>query len=132
MEDGEKAKLQDTLLLESVIDKKSALLFSAPSRNLKKIRGFFKSVKINAPIEIDLTQSINDFVSAVGECKDVGFVLCCIDKNDINDIIPKLSFATGHFGKENVCIIFKEMNLEISAFAKSIGVPFDTYTGLGL
>lgn len=130
--------LKETLICNLIIGKRILILhesskskhhFMALQETLQNIAGCEVSepfeLKEN-PIElIKLLQSNNKF----------NYVFYCLSKsNDTFGIISMLMYLIGHFGIENVCVVYDAVNenKEITNIANKWNVSYDSYIGLGL
>ncbi|MDR0918614.1 MAG: hypothetical protein LBM93_05120 [Oscillospiraceae bacterium] len=67
--------------------------------------------------------------------KNIDFVLCCLSKiNNYQNIIAKLMYLIGCFGKDKICIIYDNdhMNSDFLSFLNNWAIIRDTYEGLNI
>jgi hypothetical protein len=83
---------------------------------------------------IDFTQTLESYISAVSKYEIANLVVFCLNECtcDTEEIKSILTYAIGRFGR-NLCIInHKGLSSDVESFARSMKIPFDSFSKLGI
>lgn len=129
--------LKENLIYDFIIGKRILLLHE----NLKSEHIIALKKKLRSIIDcevyelFELGQDPKEFISSLQTRNKVDFVFYCLSNSkDAILIISMLMYLIGHFGKENVCVVYDtdNENKEISAIMNKWNISHDSYIGLGL
>jgi hypothetical protein len=134
-------RINEAILNDFVQNKSILLIFeneNSTSKRTRQIRKRLGDIKSCEVIE-DLTfsQSIFDFVKNLDEKavkpQNIDFVLCCLSKiENYQDIITKISYLAGRFGRDKLCVLYDNENSVILSFLTELNIITDSYNGVGI
>ncbi|MDR0918966.1 MAG: hypothetical protein LBM93_06905 [Oscillospiraceae bacterium] len=132
------SRINNAILNYFVENKKILLISEEDESNTSRINtikqslGTIKGVKIFSRT-FDYFENESD--NAEIKSKDIDFVLCCLSKiTNYQNIIAKLMYLIGCFGKDEICIIYDNeyMNSDFLSFLNNWAIVNDTYSGLNI
>lgn len=81
----------------------------------------------------ELSEEPENLVEMLETNSNFKFAILCLTKlNDKIAINSMLMFLIGYFGVDNICVICSNEDERISRIAQKLGIPYDSYMGLGL
>lgn len=130
--------LKEKLICDLITDKRILILYenSKSKHHLMTLQEIFKNLagcEVSEPFE--LKENPVELIKLLQSNNKFNYVFYCLSKsNDTIGIISTLMYLIGHFGIENVCVIYDTANenKEITQIANKWNVSYDSYIGLGL
>ena len=129
--------LKEKLIFDFAIGKQILLLQegleSKCVRELRKILSSIIGREVHESLELE--QDFKAIIDSLKKINNIDFAFLCLSKSeDTNKIISILMFLVGHFGIDNVCVVYDATNenKEVLSIVHKLGIPCDTYIGLGL
>lgn len=129
-------ELKEKLVKEFIDDKRILLLHeNLSAKSIAKVQMMLADTSTGS-LTLDTFELSSETESLIGlleKNSKFNFAIICLTKlNDKFAIVSMLMFLIGYFGAGNICVIYDNEDTELFKIANKLGIPCDSYMGLGL
>ncbi|MDR0919934.1 MAG: hypothetical protein LBM93_11955 [Oscillospiraceae bacterium] len=134
-------KINEAILNDFVQNKKILLIFENENSNSKRSKLIIQRLNdiknCDVVNNLAFSQDIGVFVKNLDDKavkpQYIDFVLCCLSKiNNYQDVVSKLTYLIGRFGKDKMCVLYDHENSDLLSFLSDWNIVTDNYDGIGI